>query len=239
MNIEPLHRSVHLGAVLVPVADLLLRLGLSVRVIMRLRQYGVTLAWLVVILILPFLGAVIYLFFGGNRIGDTRAKHAQDSLTTIYASQKNITLTTPYFVPDKSILTALQSAAQRTVNVRIIVPERNDSKLVHYARWARYESMIKSGVSIKLFTGGLLHSKTITVDDEFALSGSVNIDMRSFWLNFKATLFIYKHNFTRVLRETQERYVENSKNLELKDFADRSLMQRFFENSALIIRPLL
>jgi cardiolipin synthase len=160
-------------------------------------------------------------------------------LTTIYASRKTITLTTPYFVPDESLLTALQSASQRGVEVCIIVPEKNDSKLVQYASWARYENLLKSGVSIKLFRGGLLHSKTITVDNELALFGSVNLDMRSFWLNFEATLFIYDQEFTKELRGIQDRYIENSIELKLEDFQDRSLMERLFENSALIIGPLL
>jgi cardiolipin synthase A/B len=160
-------------------------------------------------------------------------------LTTIYASRKNITLTTPYFVPDESILTALQSAAQRGVDVRIIVPEKNDSRLVQYASQARYENMIKNGVTIKLFRGGLLHSKTITIDDEFALFGSVNLDMRSFWLNFEATLFIYNQSFTKELRSVQACYEAKSHTLKLEDFTNRSVMEKFFENSALIIGPLL
>jgi cardiolipin synthase len=160
-------------------------------------------------------------------------------LTTIYASRKNITLTTPYFVPDESILTALQSAAQRGVDVRIIVPEKIDSRLAQYASWARYENMIKNGVSIKLFRGGLLHSKTITVDDEFALFGSANLDMRSFWLNFEATLFIYNQTFTRELRSVQTSYEKKSQTLTLEDFAGRSVLEKFFENAALIIGPLL
>jgi cardiolipin synthase A/B len=160
-------------------------------------------------------------------------------LTTIYASRKNITLTTPYFVPDESILTALQSAAQRGVDVRIIVPEKNDSRLVQYASRARYENMINNGVSIKLFRGGLLHSKTITIDDEFALFGSVNLDMRSFWLNFEATLFIYNQTFTRELRSVQASYEEKSHTLQSEDFANRSVMAKFLENTALIIGPLL
>jgi cardiolipin synthase A/B len=160
-------------------------------------------------------------------------------LTTIYASRKNITLTTPYFVPDESILTALQSAAQRGVDVRIIVPEKNDSKLVHYASQARYENLINNGVTIKLFKGGLLHSKTITVDDEFALFGSVNLDMRSLWLNFEATLFIYNQSFTGELRQVQASYEDKSKTLTLQDLAERSAMVRFLENAALIIGPLL
>ena len=160
-------------------------------------------------------------------------------LTTIYAAQKNITLTTPYFVPDESLLIALQSAAQRGVDVRIIVPETSDSKLVHFASRARYEALITNGISVKLFTGGLLHSKTITVDDEFALFGSVNLDMRSFWLNFEATLLIYNRSFTRKLRQVQRRYESQSHTLDLQIMAKRSFAEKLCENSALIIGPLL
>ncbi len=160
-------------------------------------------------------------------------------LTTIYASRKNITLTTPYFVPDESILTALQSAARRGVDVRIIIPEKNDSKLVHYASYARFKNMLESGITIKLFKGGLLHSKTITVDDEFALFGSVNIDMRSFWLNFEATLFIYNQKFTKELRQMQAEYELNSSTLSLDKITGRNFRVRFLENAALIISPLL
>ena len=160
-------------------------------------------------------------------------------LTTIYASRKNITLTTPYFVPDETILTALQSAARRGVDVRIIIPEKNDSKLVHYASYARFKNMLESGITIKLFQGGLLHSKTITVDDEFALFGSVNIDMRSFWLNFEATLFIYNQQFTRELRQMQSGYERSSSTLTLDKITSRNFSVRFLENAALIISPLL
>ncbi len=160
-------------------------------------------------------------------------------LTTIYASRNHITLTTPYFVPDESILTALQSAARRGVDVRIIIPEKNDSKLVHYASYARFENMLESGITIKLFKGGLLHSKTITVDDTFALFGSVNIDMRSFWLNFEATLFIYNQKFTKELRQMQAEYELSSSPLTLEQLNNRNFKVRFLENAALIISPLL
>ena len=160
-------------------------------------------------------------------------------LTTIYASRKNITLTTPYFVPDESILTALQSAAHRGVKVLIIVPEKVDSRLVQYASRARYEDLIQHGVTIKLFRGGLLHSKTITVDEEFALFGSVNLDMRSFWLNFEATLFIYNREFTRQLRCIQSCYEKESITITLEECSNRSKGKQFLENAALIIGPLL
>ncbi|RUM40228.1 MAG: cardiolipin synthase, partial [Desulfocapsa sp.] len=80
METETLHWSSQLFAISLTLADLFIRLGLCVRVIMRQRQYGVTLAWLVVILLLPFFGAFVYLFFGENRIGERRGKRAEGAL---------------------------------------------------------------------------------------------------------------------------------------------------------------
>ncbi len=118
-------------------------------------------------------------------------------LTTIYGARKELILTTPYFIPDDALLTALQSAALRGVAVTIILPAKNDSKLAAYATRARFEDLIEAGVRLKLFIGGFLHSKTITVDGEFALFGSVNLDMRSFWLNFETTLLLYDQKICR------------------------------------------
>ncbi len=160
-------------------------------------------------------------------------------LTTIYAARKELILTSPYFIPDESLLTALKSAALRGVNVTVIIPEKNDSKLAAYATKARFEELAHAGVKLKLFTGGLLHSKTITVDGDFALFGSVNLDMRSFWLNFEATLLIYDSPFSQQLRTLQLGYARNSKDLDLVSFADRSHLERFLENIVLLIGPLL
>lgn len=160
-------------------------------------------------------------------------------LTTIYSASRELVLTTPYFVPDQALLTALISAAQRGVNVTVILPEKNDSILVHYASQAHYQELAESGVKIMLFHGGLLHSKTITVDNEFSLLGSVNLDMRSFWLNFEATLFIYNQPFTEQLRQVQKQYEQESNLLDHKKLAKRPAIRRFKENVALLIGPLL
>ena len=160
-------------------------------------------------------------------------------LTTIYSASRELVLTTPYFVPDQALLTALISAAQRGVNVTVILPEKNDSILVHYASQSHYQELAESGVKIMLFHGGLLHSKTITVDNEFSLLGSVNLDMRSFWLNFEATLFIYDRSFTEQLRQVQKQYEQESNLLDHKKLAKRPAIRRFKENVALLIGPLL
>jgi len=160
-------------------------------------------------------------------------------LTTIYAARKELILTTPYFVPDNAILVALKSAAQRGVNVTIIVPEKNDSRLVHYASRARFSELAAAGVRIIAFTDGLLHAKTITVDNDFCLIGSVNLDMRSFWLNFEMTLFIYNKEFTSQVRALQLKYLRASTPLDEETFQKRSFKQRFLENTSLLVGPLL
>jgi len=160
-------------------------------------------------------------------------------LTTLYAARREIILTTPYFVPDNAILAALKSAAQRGVAVTIIVPAKNDSRLVQYASRARYDALSRAGVRIMAFSGGLLHTKTITVDGDFCLFGSVNLDMRSFWLNFEMTLFIYDKTFTAKVRALQQQYLRETTEHDVEIFQARSFGQRLLENIALLVSPLL
>ena len=160
-------------------------------------------------------------------------------LTTIYAARKQLILTTPYFIPDNSLLTALEAAAFRGVEVTIILPAKNDSKLADYAARARYERITQSGVKIYQFNRGLLHSKTITVDGEFALFGSVNLDMRSFWLNFETTLIIYNQQICADLQTLQLGYIASSTLLDIDEFKQRPLLEKFKENAVLMIGPLL
>jgi len=160
-------------------------------------------------------------------------------LTTIYAARQELILTTPYFIPDEPLLAALKAAAQRGVNVQIIIPRDNDSLLVHYASRARYQELADSGVRIFLFHGGLLHSKTITVDRNFSLFGSVNLDMRSFWLNFEATLLIYCKSFTEELLAAQQNYLNQSIELDIDLFSQRGSWEMFKESTVLLVSPLL
>ena len=160
-------------------------------------------------------------------------------LTTIYAARKELVLTTPYFIPDEALLNALTSAALRGVAVSIILPLKNESKLVDYAARARLDDLFRAGVHIYLFAGGFLHAKTITVDGDFALFGSVNLDMRSFWLNYEATLVIYHPETCLELRSLQDRYMASSSLLTHEYLASRGPFEKFKENAVLLIGPLL
>lgn len=160
-------------------------------------------------------------------------------LTTIYSAREELILTSPYFIPDESLLNALKAAAHRGVAVKIIIPGQSDSKLSHYAGRARFEELVEAGISIFLFGGGLLHSKTISVDRTYSLFGSVNMDMRSFWLNFEVTLAVYCRQFTADLRKIQQDYLEKSSELDIRTFKKRGRLEKFKENCVLLIAPLL
>jgi cardiolipin synthase len=160
-------------------------------------------------------------------------------LATIYGARKRLLLTTPYFVPDESLMTALISAAHRSVDVTIVVPAEVDSRLVHYASRSLFDNLMSAGISVAAFNGGLLHTKSITVDDEISVFGTVNLDMRSLWLNFEISLFIYDLAFTKQLREMQMKYLSHSSMINLAEWRQRSVLQRFTENAAQLVGPLL
>ncbi|OEU78117.1 MAG: cardiolipin synthase [Desulfobacterales bacterium C00003060] len=160
-------------------------------------------------------------------------------LASIYAAHSELIMTTPYFVPDESLLTALLSATKRGVNVTIILPEKIDSMLVRYACRSYFDDLLTAGVRIICFQGGLLHTKSITVDGEIALFGTVNLDPRSFWLDFEVTLSVYDPDFGARLRALQLRYAEDTQSVDLQSRQKRSARERFFENTARLFGPLL
>jgi len=160
-------------------------------------------------------------------------------LGAIYAAQRELIITTPYFVPDESVLTALLSAAHRGVKVTLVLPARNDSRLVDLAGKAVFADLLEAGVQIAAFKGGLLHTKSITVDGEFALFGSVNMDIRSLWLNFELSLLIYDRESTALIRRMQQGYLDDSDPVSLNEWRQRTFKQRFLENAVHLLAPLL
>lgn len=160
-------------------------------------------------------------------------------LSAIYAAREELILTTPYFVPDELMLTALLSAAGRGVKVTIILPKRVDSKLVRWASQAHKGDLLAAGVRIMLFEGGLLHTKSVSVDGRMCLFGSMNLDPRSLQLNFEITLAVYDRAFAADLRALQNRYIAASTAMDLARWQRRGPLVRFGDNAARLLSPLL
>ncbi len=116
--------------------------------------------------------------------------------TAITSARRRLWITTPYFVPDEPILTALSTAAARGVDVRIIVPQQGDSKLVTAAASTFADEMAAQGVPVFEYCGRMIHAKTMVVDDELAVVGTANMDNRSFRLNFEVIAAVYDRDFT-------------------------------------------
>ena len=160
-------------------------------------------------------------------------------IAAIYSARQQITLTTPYFVPDESLMLALTSAAARGVDTLIIMPARLDSRLVRHACSASLGDLLTAGVKVARFTGGLLHTKSVTVDQDLTAFGTVNLDYRSFHLNFELTLLIYDRDFTRRVTSLQQSYLMNCNMHRLDDWQNRPLHERFLDNAARLVGPLL
>lgn len=160
-------------------------------------------------------------------------------VTAIYVARRNIVITSPYFVPDEALLQALEVAVQRGVKVELIVPSRSDQMLPGAAARAYYGELLESGVDIFLHTNGLLHSKTMTIDDSVALIGSGNFDIRSFYLNFELNLLAYGAEVTAGLRYLQRAYMNDAKQLTPEAWSQRSGLRRLLDDSAKLLSPLL
>lgn len=160
-------------------------------------------------------------------------------ISAIYSARRELVLTSPYFVPNESLQVALASAAQRGVKVILVVPKKVDSRLVRYASQAFKGELLEAGVRVALFKGGLLHTKSIAVDDEISLFGSMNLDPRSFHLNFEISVAIYDRAFTERLRSLQQRYLDDSELMDFATWQRRSLGVRLAEGFARLLGPVL
>ena len=169
----------------------------------------------------------------------SRGTIEQILIMAVYAAREEVVLTTPYFVPSELLLMAMASAAQRGVKVILVVPAKVDSLLVRHASQASKGDLLIAGVRIANFNEGLLHTKSVTIDGEISLFGSVNLDPRSLRLNFEISLAVYDSDFSMRLRALQQNYIDRSELMDLATWQRRSLGQRIAENTARLWSPLL
>lgn len=160
-------------------------------------------------------------------------------IAALYQAQHSIVITTPYFVPDDALLLALTTAARRKVSVFLIVPAKVDSFLVRHASFAYFRELLDSGVHIAQFQDGLLHTKSVVVDESVAFFGTVNMDMRSFYLNLELTLVLYNVADIRMLIAQQQHYLQNSIWVDAQAWKHRSVPSRLLENVVRLLGPLL
>jgi cardiolipin synthase len=151
----------------------------------------------------------------------------------LYAAQERIIVTSPYFVPDESMLYAITTAAQSGLDVQLFVSEIGDQPVVYHAQRSYYEELLRAGVRIWLYTAPtVLHAKHFTIDDQVAVIGSSNMDMRSFSLNLEISVMVRGRSFVTAIRELEEIYRRNSRELTLDEWVTRPLGSRVLDNVA-------
>lgn len=163
----------------------------------------------------------------------------QGYVLAISSARKYIYIQTPYLLPTEPILTALQSAALSGVDVRIMIPKRGDSWIIHKASMSYINDLMKSGVKIYLYKRGFIHSKMMTCDDEISTIGSTNMDFRSFEHNFEANAFFYDKETAEALKKVFIDDMSSSTLLTLKLWNARSAKNKISESVIRLLSPLL
>ncbi len=157
-----------------------------------------------------------------------------------YYAQKRVVIVTPYFIPDESLLTAIESAALRGVEIHLIVSKIADQFMVSRAQRSYYTELMAVGVHIHMMNPPtLLHAKHLSIDDQIAVIGSSNLDMRSFQLNLEAMLIIYDKQITCALQAIEYDYMQRSMELNLEVWNKRPFTEQFLEDTLRLMSPLL
>lgn len=168
-----------------------------------------------------------------------RRNYQQLVASALHRARKRVIITTPYFIPDETTLQALESACRKGVEVILALPAKTDQLLPGLAARSLYEEILEFGVSLFLFDEGMLHAKTVTVDNRMAFLGSGNLDMRSFSLNFEATLICYTTRDVDHLAQVQLDYISRCRRLTREEWAERTSFAKFIENMVRLLGPLL
>jgi cardiolipin synthase len=146
-------------------------------------------------------------------------------------------IATPYFVPDEQFVSALQLAALRGVDVRIIVPGTTDDKLAQYTGWSFLPDLEKAGVKMYRYNKGFMHQKVTLMDDVYSTIGTANFDNRSFRLNFEITMGFVDAEFASRVHKMLQTDLTNCEEVHSKDFQTKGFWTQFAMRCARIMAP--
>ena len=144
-------------------------------------------------------------------------------------------IVTPYFIPDEMLLKAMCITARRGIDVRVVVPRVSNHPLADLVRRSYLRQIQDSGATVCNFTPGMLHGKVILVDDALGIVGSMNMDMRSFFLNYEIALFIYDESEVKEL----DSWVTDTMRQSVPGIKKANIAIQFFEGAARLLAPLL
>jgi cardiolipin synthase len=163
----------------------------------------------------------------------------QGLLIAITSAQKYVYIQSPYLLPTEPILLALKTAAAAGVDVRIMIPEKSDSRMVHWGTMSYLQELMEAGIKIYMYQKGFLHSKLFVCDDYLSSVGSTNMDFRSFEHNFEVNAFMYDKTSALMLKDIFLSDQKDAKLLHLKEWRMRPWSQKVKESVIRLFAPLL
>jgi cardiolipin synthase len=171
---------------------------------------------------------------------DKRAGSISDCMAAmLHAARDRVVITTPYYVPDAALDSAVRAAARRGVDVTLILPAKNDSLVVGATSQGFYYGLLSAGAKLYLFQHGLLHAKIMTVDGRMVMFGSANLDRRSFELNYEVNMAVFDPDLVHEIDERQQSYIDRSREITLDEVRDWSMLRRLRNNLMALASPLL
>lgn len=171
---------------------------------------------------------------------DNTLKQIRDNyLQLIHMAKRKISIQTPYFIPDESVMSALMIAIRSGVDVRVMIPCKPDHPFVYWATYSYVGDLVMAGAHCYTYDDGFLHSKGLVVDDEVLCYGTANMDIRSFALNFEVNAVVYDTGKAKEMTELFERDLEHCTRITQESYASRRLKVRLKEQICRLLSPLL
>lgn len=160
-------------------------------------------------------------------------------LKAISSAKRSIYIQTPYFLPTDTLLNALEAAALSKVDVRIMLPSKSDSWMLQLASYSYLTRCLRAGIKVYLYEPGMLHAKSMIVDENFVTAGSTNFDFRSFENNFESNLLIYDCGVNARMREIFFEDLRKCRKLKYSEWRSRPMPQRALESLVRLFAPIL
>jgi cardiolipin synthase len=157
----------------------------------------------------------------------------------IQNTKRYLYLQTPYFMLSEVVMQALRTAALSGVDIRIMIPEKPDSKILRWGNDSYIEDALRAGIRIYMYKHGFLHSKCAVADDDWCTVGSSNMDQRSFDNNFEVNAFIYDEVVAKEVKTQFFVDAEHCRELNIEEWRERPLYKKCLESATRIISPIL
>ena len=160
-------------------------------------------------------------------------------VSLIYKAKDIVRIANPYFIPSDELIGAMINAAHSGVRVQLLIPGSSDSHIVQRATRSYLKNLVVNDVEVYLYQKGFVHSKTLTIDDDASFVGSLNADMRSFYINFEASALVFDKELTKQMNNDFDQDLQESMLLTLTEIEKRSIMDKFLDSSCRLLTPLL